>query len=113
MLKLEDITWDNFGAVISLKLESLQERFTKPNSIFIAQGYVNVSMNYLNTLKAVTIDNTVIGFAKWVDLPKHTAPYHLTEDATLIDALMIDKAYQGKGLGKQALDLIIESIKED
>ena len=113
MLTLEKITWENFNEVISLTVSDTQKAYTQPNTVFIAQGYVNLSSNYLNTLKAITLDNVTIGFVKWVDVPKDVKPYDLQEHVTMIDAFMIDQKYQGKGLGRKTLKLVIEAIKKD
>lgn len=113
MIKLMDITWDNFEAVRTLKPTYEQSAFTLDNATFMAQGYLNLKSGYLDTLKAISFQDKPIGFVKWVYVPKNVKPYHLSFDATMIDAFMIDQAYQGKGLGKAAFKEVIKAIKQD
>ncbi len=113
MIKLEAITWDNLDALLRLKPRKNQEAFTRPNSEFLAQGYVNLRLGYLDSLKAITKDSTPIGFVKWVHVPKGVEPYRLKNDATLIDAFMLDQAFQGNGLGKTAFKCVLEAIDAD
>ena len=113
MLELNDITWDNFWAVTRLRPTGTQARYTLDNAMFIAQGYLNLKAGYLDTLKTVTYKGSPIGFVKWVQVPKTVGPYHLKQDATLIDAFMLDRDFQGKGYGKAAFKQVIAAIEAD
>jgi len=113
MITLKNITWENFHDVIQLKPRKDQEAFTKPTSVFMAQGYVNQAAEYLDTLKAITRNDSVIGFAKWVHVPQEVKPYRLKEDATMIDAFMLDQNHQSKGLGKEAFKSVLKAIRSD
>lgn len=111
MVKFTDITWDNFWEVINLKPDESQVNFLPSNSVFMAQAYINLKFNYPDICYALSDDQNIIGFCKIVFVPKNISPFNFNEDAYLIDALMIDQKYQGKGYGEKALDLIISFIK--
>ncbi len=113
MIELKAITWDNFWAVSRLRLTEKQAQYTLDNAMFIAQGYLNFQADYLDVLKAITINERPIGFVKWVHVPKAVEPYHLKRSATLIDAFMLDRDFQNKGYGKKAFKKVIETIQAD
>ncbi len=113
MIKLKEITWDNVNAVLKLTVSDSQKPYILDNKTFLAQGYVNLKLGYLDTLKAITINNQVIGFTKYVHVPQGVEPFYLKDDATLIDAFMIDVSYQGKGYGKTAFRNVLDSINQD
>jgi diamine N-acetyltransferase len=105
------IDWQNFWQVIKITPKNSQDRFVQPISVFLAQSYVNLNLGYPDKSLAIYEEDRLIGYLKMVYVPKNVKPYHLDEDSFMIDALIIDKDYQGKGYGKIALDLAIKEIK--
>ena len=104
MLHLKTITKDNWIDAISLRVRDDQTNFVASNAVSLAQ------LNFLENFHAKGIyhGEEMIGFAL----------YGLDEDdhEYWIYRMMIDQKHQGKGYGKEAVNLVIEdiiAIKED
>ncbi|MCH7322669.1 GNAT family N-acetyltransferase [Solibacillus sp. MA9] len=98
MLHLKPITKDNWIAAIKLKVAKDQNHFVATNAVSLAQ------LNFLENFYAHGIyeDETMVGFTLFgIDEEDHEF---------WIYRLMIDKNYQGKGYGKEAVNLIIKAI---
>jgi len=99
MLHLRPITKDNWVNAIFLKVRDDQKNFVADNAVSLAQ------LNFLENFyaKGIYLDDVMIGFAL----------YGIDEDDQQywIYRMMIDEKYQGKGYGKQAIQLIIDDIK--
>ena len=113
MVELKEITWDNFWAVVNLKTSEAQKHYLQPNSVFMAQAYVNLKFKYDDVCFAIYDDGEVVGFTKIVFVPKDEEPYNFDKDAYFIDALMIDEKFQGKGYGKLTLEQVLAFIKTE
>ena len=110
MVELKEITWENLWEVLNLKPTESQKDYLPSNAIFMAMAYVNLKFQYPDVCFAVCIGEVVIGFTKIVFVEKDEEQYNLSEDSYLIDALMIDEKYQGKGYGTSALEKILSFI---
>lgn len=104
MLHLKTITKDNWVDAISLRVREDQVKFVASNAVSLAQ------LNFLENFHAKGIyqDEEMIGFAL----------YGIDEDdhEYWIYRMMIDQKHQGKGYGKEAIQLVIDdirNIKED
>lgn len=99
MLHLKTITKDNWIEAISLKVREDQRNFVATNAVSLAQ------LNFLENFHAKGIynDEEMVGFAL----------YGIDEDdhEYWIYRMMIDEKHQGKGFGKEAVNLVIEDIK--
>jgi len=107
MVKLKDITWDNFWVVVNLSPAESQKDFLPSNAVFMAQAYVNLKDQHPDACFAIYHDDNVIGFTKIVFVQKDEKPFYFSEDTYYLDALMIDEKHQGKGYGKLALAQIL------
>ena len=106
-LTLKDITKDNFWDVLNLKSSKDQEeriqifeRWVGSNVFFIAMGSVYGFKN-----KAIYDGDTLIGFAShgWDD--EHSR-YEMI-------SVMLGHAFQGKGFGKRAMQLVVNDMIEE
>ena len=99
MLYLKTITKENWLKAISLKVREDQEKFVASNVVSLAQ------LNFLENFHAKGIyhGDEMIGFTL----------YGIDEDdhEYWIYRMMIDQKYQGKGYGKQVIELVIDDIK--
>lgn len=98
MLHIKPITKDNWIAAIKLKVAEDQNHFVATNAVSLAQ------LNFLENFYAQGIyeDETMVGFTLFgIDEEDHQY---------WIYRLMIDENYQGKGYGKEAVNLIINAI---
>ncbi|MGM0835663.1 MAG: GNAT family N-acetyltransferase [Bacillota bacterium] len=100
-IKLRKIDESNWKEAINLKVGEEQKEFVASNVYSLAQ------FQFLKDFKAMGIyfEEKMIGFAMYgID----------SDDGNYwIYRLMVDKAYQGRGVGKQALVKILEDIKAD
>lgn len=110
MIELKEITWKNFWEVINLKPSEFQSEFLPSNAVFMAEAYVNLKFKYPDVCFALYNESEPVGFTKIVYVPKNKEPYNFTEDAYMIDAIMIDSKHQGKGYGKEAIYQVLKYI---
>jgi len=101
MITLKEITRDNFWDCISLEVDPEQVEFVTSNAVSIAQSKVQPECIPM----AVYDDDLMVGFVM----------YCIDEDDSeyWIYRMMIDKNHQSKGYGKNAMELLLEKIKED
>ena len=93
--------------ILQLDVKPEQETLVASNAKSIAEAYFNKDAWF----RAIYIDKTPIGFVmlsdtslKYKSNPNHRPTYFLWR-------FMIDSKYQGKGYGKEAMNLIINHVK--
>lgn len=99
MLHLQPITKDNWLKAISLRVREDQVGFVASNAVSLAQ------LNFLENFhaKGIYLGEEMIGFALYgIDEDDHQ--YWMYR-------MMIDQQHQGKGHGKEAIQLVINDIK--
>ena len=101
MVELRSITKDNFNEVLGLRVFEHQEGFVSPTVLSLAQAYV---YNETAFPFAVYVDNTVVGFIMM--------GYYEAKNQYTLWKFLIDKKYQNKGYGTDALKMGISYIKE-
>ena len=113
MLRLEKITGKNVWDILKLCVSEKQKNFVASNDISIIEAYTAITGNGYAFPFGIYEDDTPVGFLM---IGFDTDDYW--EDAPLIAKgnynlwrLMIDKRYQGKGYGKEAVRLALEFIK--
>ena len=112
MLRLKKINRENVWNILKLEVSDDQKSFVATNGISIIEAYTAITGNGYAFPFAIYEDDTPVGFLMigydaddyWYDAPKIAkGNYNLWR-------LMIDKNYQGKGLGKEAVRLALEFI---
>lgn len=99
MLHLKPITKDNWYKAISLRVREDQVQFVASNAVSLAQ------LNFLENFhaKAIYHEEEMVGFTLFgIDEDDHEY---------WIYRMMIDQKHQGKGYGKQAVQLVIDDIR--
>lgn len=113
MLRLEKITGKNVWSILKLRVSEDQESFVAPNDISIIEAYTAITGNGYASPFGIYEGETPVGFLMigfdaddcWEDAPSIArGNYNLWR-------LMIDKNYQNKGYGKEAVRLALELIK--
>ena len=99
IIKLQVITRDNVKQVMDLKVKPEQENFIASNARSIAEGSTRKDAWY----RAIYQNETLVGFCMISDIPEK-AEYYLWR-------FMIDKQYQRKGYGRQAMEILIEHVR--
>jgi diamine N-acetyltransferase len=103
-MKLIDITKDNWLDVLFLTTNSddmptLCEEFVASNALSMVQAQFERTW----TTKAIEHEGQLVGFTMY----GYNEDLHVYE----ICRIMIDRKYQGKGLGTQAVQLVLDEMK--
>ena len=117
MIHLEKIDAKNIWDVLELKVAKAQKGFVASNDISIIQAYVASGTGCSAFPFAIYNDRKAVGFlmvgfneAALYDLDEETPPEALKNNYSLW-RLMIDKRYQKKGYGAEAIRLALEFIR--
>ena len=98
-IQLVEVTAENLRAVIDLEVAEHQRDFVAPNAVSIAQHCYNDS----SWMRAVYVDDSPAGFVLLSERPE-VPRYYLWR-------FMIDHRFQGKGVGRRALELVIDHVR--
>lgn len=101
MVKLRRIDRDNFWEVIALKVAENQEDLVTSNAVSIAQAKVQPECRPL----AIYENEIPMGFLMYC-MDREDNEYWIYR-------LMIDYRFQSRGLGRRAMELVVEEIKKD
>lgn len=113
MLKLEKVNGKNVWDILKLRVCEKQKSFVASNDISIIEAYTTIAGNGYAFPFGLYDEDTPVGFLMigfdtddyWEDAPSIAkGNYNLWR-------LMIDKNYQNKGYGKEAVKLALEFIK--
>ena len=104
MLKLIDVNEQNWLDISRLSVREDQRGYLDNALGIIARGYVYRACRA--RVIGIADDETIIGVALVKDLDEEPACYDLQQ-------FMIGRRYQGKGYGKQALELLLKMIFEE
>lgn len=104
MIRLADVTEYNWLDVASLSVKKNQKSYLAPAIGILARGYVYRRCN----AKVFVIENdgVIVGTALVREFTDEPFGYELQQ-------FMIDKRFQGKGYGSDALKLILDEIRKE
>ncbi|MCC5893932.1 MAG: GNAT family N-acetyltransferase [Alkalibacterium sp.] len=106
MIELKPVSKHNYMTVVDLKVHPNQEDFVAPNSLSLLEAaYEDQKYPF-----AIYKDGTVVGFLMCSYYPADDA---YPVDSWWLERLMVDKAHQGKGIGREALTLFLKEFKPD
>ncbi|MFC1535923.1 GNAT family N-acetyltransferase [Candidatus Neomarinimicrobiota bacterium] len=98
-IALRKVTADTVRSICDLSVSDNQKSFVAPNAVSIAQAY----FYDFAWFRAIYSDDKPVGFVMLSDRPE-LPEYYLWR-------FMIDKRYQNKGYGKQAIELLVDYVK--
>ena len=113
MVRLEKINGKNVWDALRLSVKEDQREFVASNDVSIIEAYTVITANGYAFPFGIYDGDTPVGFLMigfdaddyWDDAPEIAkGNYNLWR-------LMVDKAYQGKGYGKEAVKLALEFIR--
>ena len=104
MIKLTEVTEENWLEVGALSVDERQKKFLAPPMGILARAYVYRNCNA--KVHVIQNDDTVIGVALVREFTDEPLGYELQQ-------FMIDKLYQGKGYGTEALRLILDELRKE
>lgn len=96
---LREITEHSLREILKLEVAEDQKSFVAPNAVSIAQAHFSKTAWF----RGIYHEEVPVGFVM-LDLDESKPEYYLWR-------FMIDKAHQGKGYGKEALEMVIEYVK--
>lgn len=112
MLKLRKINRNNIGEILKLEVFDNQKSFVATNNSSIIEAYIEITDNNDVFTFGIYNDDIPIGFLMIgfnVNSDDEGAQ-RIAKENYNIWRLMIDKKFQGKGFGKEAMDLAIEFV---
>ncbi len=104
MVSLIELSEENWMDFARLSVDESQKNYLASNIGIIARGYVYRDSRA--KVVGIVADEKPIGLAMVRDMNDEPACYELQQ-------FMIDKNYQGKGYGYEALGLILDSLKKE
>ncbi len=104
MVKLFDIDEQNWLEIVSLSVNEEQKKFLDKPIGILARGYIYRSNNA--KVYGISNDENIIGVALVKDLDEEPACYDLQQ-------FMIDRHFQNKGYGTEALRLILTLLSKE
>ena len=104
MVKLTEVTEENWSEVASLNVKDEQKEYLAPLIGILARGYVYRNCN----AKVFVIENdgVIVGVALVREFTDEPLGYDLQQ-------FMIDERYQGKGYGSAALALTLNALRRE
>ena len=104
MIKLTEITENNWLDVADLSVKDDQRSYVAPAIGILARGYVYRDCNA--RIYVIENDGTIVGTALVREFTDEPLGYDLQQ-------FMIDQRYQGKGYGSEALGLILDELRRE
>ena len=104
MIRLAEVTEDNWFDVAELSVSEEQRRFVAPPIGILARGYVYRNCNA--RIFVIEDEDVVIGTALVREFTDEPLGYDLQQ-------FMIDERYQGRGCGFKAMQLILEELRKE
>ena len=113
MLHLEKVTGKNVWDILKLKVSESQEDFVASNEVSIIEAYTAVTGNGYAFPFGIYDQDQPVGFLMigfdvddaWEDAPE------IARGNYSLWRLMIDRAYQNRGFGKEAVQLALQFIR--
>ena len=112
MIHLEKLTYENFDDVFELKVKKVQYPFVASNCYSIAEAYVTMMCGGHVFPFAIYNDKRLVGFIQ-IGYGENADQdgVSVEKDNYEIWRFMIDKRYQGRGYGREALKLALDFIR--
>lgn len=104
MIRLSEITEENWLEAAALSVKEHQKAYLAPAIGILARGYVY--RNCRGHVYAIENDGVAVGLALVREFTDEPLGYDLQQ-------FMIDRRYQGKGYGAEALSLILDTLRKE
>ncbi|MBQ7359652.1 MAG: GNAT family N-acetyltransferase [Lachnospiraceae bacterium] len=104
MVHLFDVNEENWIDIIKLSVNEEQQKYLDRPTGIIARGYIYRNCN--GRVFGIADDSQIIGVALVRDFTEEPFNYDLQQ-------FMIDRRFQNKGYGTEALRLILDFLKRD
>ncbi|WP_396128817.1 GNAT family N-acetyltransferase [Exiguobacterium mexicanum] len=101
MITLQLVTEQNWYPCCQLTLTDAQQAYMEPNAISLLQAMYEPTLE----ARAIYENEAMVGFLMY-----NTALEEL--DARWVYRIMVDHAHQGKGIGRQATEIMLEEMRK-
>lgn len=111
-MELRKVDLSNLWELLALKVLPEQAEFVAPNDGSILEAYATIASGYVAQPFGIYVNQKPVGFVMfgYGSLGDSDDP-PVAEENYCLWRFMIDQAYQGQGLGKQALALCIDYLR--
>lgn len=111
-MELVKIDTKNVWNIIRLKVRSDQSNFVAPNDYSIIEAYATVSSGYVALPFGLYEGQTPVGFVMlgFGSIGEAEEP-KIANDSYCIWRFMIDERFQGRGLGRKAMEAVLDYIR--
>lgn len=112
MIKLVKVTDDNLWDLIKLKVKEDQEDYVASNTESFLDAYLALSNGFNAFPYGLENNGTLVGFIMFGYGPtEEDEELELVHGNCFIWRIMIDRRYQGQGLGHQAMNSAMDFLK--
>ena len=110
-IRLEKVNDDNFVDLMHLEVAESQKNYVASNTVSMAQAYATIASGKFVQCFGIYDGDTAVGFAM---IGHHSEEYEgmaeVYRHSYYLWRFMIDQRYQGKGLGRDALKLLLDYV---
>ena len=108
----EKITWDNYSKIVKLRVTKEQDNFVARNERSLIHAYIALSGGEMVPYPfGIYLGKKPVGFVMIGYNGYEDGEPEFMKNTYFIWRLMIDKRYQGKGYGRQALTQALDFIR--
>lgn len=100
MVELRPVTKKNFETIINLEVSQDQQQYVASNIYSIAESKIYPECIPLG----IYVKDSAVGFLMYA--------FNRADESYWVCRLMVDRYFQGKGYGKEAMGLIIDELKK-
>lgn len=111
MITLRKITLDNRRAIFNLEVEDHQQSYVASNLSSVASCYVLLTNGSRPFPLAIYADEEPVGFVMIIHGDTGYELPSIVDDSYCIMRLMIDKKFQNRGYGREAMTEILKFIR--
>ena len=111
MITLRKVDKRNIWSIVRLKVHDEQQSFVATNTESMLQAYTTMTEGGVALPFGIYGEESLIGFVMFGYGQQEESDPPIAQNNYSIWRFMIDKAWQGKGLGKQALQTAIDFVK--
>ena len=111
-MELKRVDSKNLWEIIKLTVSDGQKNFVATNTNSILEAYVTITSNSVALPFGLYEDNTLVGFIMiGFGTTGEASEPQIASNNYCLWRLMIDKKYQGRGLGRKAVETAIDYVK--
>lgn len=115
MVELKDITFENINKIIKLKAKFYQHKFVEKPAVTLSFAYAGTQADYPGFASAIYSDGELVGIILMGRGPVGSSEPDILKQNKFVYRLcgfLIDKHFQHRGIGREALSLALKKVKD-